>query len=207
MTANEVLAYLYRHGATVSIDGDFIELAGNLAFLTDDVRTAIRASKPELLKLLRQLANDPEPIPEPIVEPPPHVARCPRCHAADWGCVGSASDGAETWGCLTCWTTNPRPTRCPSCQQDYLVYDQIGAYCVACRWCSGDRPPAEKEEKPSSTKNPVFIGVRWSPYRGYLRVTNPVTVEIEDLRNPRIAQGCAMVVWSPQRSTEKDSQP
>ena len=91
MTPPDVITRLKDIGLDVSVTGDRIDVTGDTRQLTDTLRSAIRQHKIELLELLQQPANDPEPAPEPIIEPPPHVARCEQCGGRSWGCVGATA--------------------------------------------------------------------------------------------------------------------
>ena len=154
MTPIEILDQLRRQEITVRVDGDFLDVAGNLALLTDDTRAAIRANKEGLLELLRQPDDNPAPIPVSITEPPSYVKRCPACGCADWGCVGAAPAGGELWGCLSCLSSDTRAVQCPKCEGVNIVHDAAGRYCVDCR----SRPDDTTTPEPKPT--PAYIDVQ-----------------------------------------------
>jgi hypothetical protein len=104
---------------------------------------------------------------------PPHVARCSVCGNANWGCVGSAPDTSELWGCLSCLSSDVRSAQCQTCGGLNIVLDRGGQYCVSCK----SRPG--KQAAPDPT--PVYLDAAWSPHRGFLRLTDPLTGEMADI--------------------------
>ena len=71
MDSLTLLTDLQLQGITFRVAGDFLDVSGPDDLLTPATLDAIRTSKSELLKLLRQPTNDPASIPESITEPPP----------------------------------------------------------------------------------------------------------------------------------------
>lgn len=110
MTAGAILADLARRGIRVAAEGDRLRLRAPESILTDEVREAVAAHKPELLAALQSHTqsidkSDRSPIPEPgdrllsLVSMP---GACPKCGGGSWWHAGGHRPV-----CATCHPERP----------------------------------------------------------------------------------------------------
>ena len=106
MNARTFMQRLQADGISLRMEDGRLQYDAPKGRITDALLSELRRHKSSIIA---ELSREGACVPK--VEPPPYIARCPRCHGTRWGPTAPAMPETlpngeqvmtEVWGCMTC---------------------------------------------------------------------------------------------------------